>query len=321
VLERGAKTHPATAVGTLRQVIYAPEDPNALQRAMAGPAICIVTLTVTLAGYCMDPVTGRLDTSARTIQQDLAGCHPRSAVGVLVASLRQPRLRGVLPPVILSCDNVLANGQMLRQMCIDHAMLQDDRLAAWIAEHVHFPRTTVDRIVLATTEDARAHASAAVCVVDAVPVPAGPFHQWVVERFDGPGPRWDAAGAEYVGDVAPWEASKLRSLNGGHLAIACLGLLASRTTVAETMMLPGLSAYALRFMLDEQKPTLPRSNHDIDAYAHQLLARWRSHGIAPELTRVTREGAAKLPKRLLASLRENRDLQRPTPCTVLAIAA
>jgi fructuronate reductase len=128
-----------------------------------------------------------------------------------------------------------------------------------------------------------------------VPVSAEPFRQWVIEHFHGPRPRWDAAGAEYVPDVTAWEASKLRLLNGGHLAVACLGALAGCTSVADAMAVPGFTAYALRFMLNEQKPTLPPSNHDIDAYARQLLARWRNASISHQLDRVRRDGSAKLP--------------------------
>jgi fructuronate reductase len=321
VLERGARTDRATVVGTLRRVVHAPAQPDAPARALADPAIRVVTLTVTLAGYCMAPVTGRLDTDDAAVRQDLAGPHPRSAIGVLVEGLRRRRLAGLSPPVVLSCDNVPANGRMLRGLCIDHAALRDDRLATWIARHVQFPCTMVDRIVPSASPDDRVRARAALGLLDAAPVAAEPFHQWVIERFDGPRPRWDAAGAEYVEDVAPWEASKLRLLNGGHLAIGYLGLLGGCATVAETMELPGLSAFALRFMLDEQKPTLPPSDHDIDAYARQLLARWKNHSIAHRLARVTREGTAKLPARLIASLRENRRAGRPAPCTALAVAA
>jgi fructuronate reductase len=74
-------------------------------------------------------------------------------------------------------------------------------------------------------------------------------------------------------------------------------------------------------MRHEQKPTLPPSDHDIDAYSRQLIVRWRNHGIAHQLSRVTRDSAAKLPMRLLASLRDNLHARRPAPCTVLGVAA
>jgi fructuronate reductase len=319
VLERSSEGTHASLIGTLSQLVYAPRDPARLQRAFADPAIRLVTLTITVRGYCADP-HGRLDASSLA-QDELQSEHPRTAIGWLVAGLRQRWKAGVAPPVVLSCDNLPSNGRLLRQVCIDMAALYDDRLSAWIAGHVQFPSTMVDRIVPVSTALDLQDASAILGLVDAAPVCAEPFHQWVIERFDGPRPRWDAAGAEYVADVGPWEASKLRLLNGGHLAIACLGRLAGCETIADAMNVPGFAAFALRFMIDEQKPTLPPSTHDIDAYARQLLARWRSRGIAHQVDRVARDGSSKLPARLLASLRDNRRAGRPVPCTVLALAA
>jgi fructuronate reductase len=223
--------------------------------------------------------------------------------------------------VVLSCDNMPGNGRVLRQACIDFAALQDDALAQWIATHVQFPSTMVDRIVPKPTRADRTDASAALGLVDTMPLSAEPYCQWVIERFDGPRPLWEAAGAEYVSDVAPWESAKLRLLNGGHVALAYLGVLAGFETVADAIDDPDLHEFMLRFMLDEQRPTLPAHGPDIEGYVQQLLRRWGNRGISDALVRVGRDGSVKLPTRLLASLRENLAAGRPAPCTILAVAA
>jgi fructuronate reductase len=321
VLERGVHETSATIVGTLRGWIFAPAQQAALRQAFLNPGTKLVTLTVTGPGYCIDARSGRLDLAHPGVRADLRQRQGSTAIGVLVDGLRLRRRAGLAPPVVLSCDNLPGNGRLLRRMCLDFAALQDDGLAGWIEGAVQFPSTMVDRIVPACTAADLDDARGALGLVDQAPVSTEPFAQWVIEHFDGPRPRWDAVGAEYVHDVAPWEASKLRLLNGGHLALACLGRLAGCSTVAEALALPGFSAYALRFMLDEQRPTLPPSDHDIRAYARQLLARWRNRGVAHQLDRILVNGSAKLPARLLASLRENRQAGRPTPCTLLAVAA
>ena len=84
---------------------------------------------------------------------------------------------------------------------------------------------------------------------------------------------------------------------------------------------PVLSAYALRLLVDEQRPTLPPSNHDIRAYARQLVGRWRNPAIAHQLERVGRNASRKLYTRLLAGLLMHLDAGRPAPLTVLAVAA
>ena len=321
VLERGPERTRAEVVGTIRRTIFAPQAAPVLDQAFTSHEVRIVTLTVTSAGYCVDPSSGRLEAGCSEIQHDLRADVPRSAIGLLAKGLGQRRVSGGPPPVVLSCDNMLANGRVLQQACVDYASLHDDGLAAWIDSEVQFPATMVDRIVPTSTDADRQFALRTLGLKDDAPVSAEPFSQWVIERFDGPRPRWDAAGAEYVGDVAPWEASKLRLLNGGHLAVAYLGLLARVSTVHEALGEDGFHDFALRFMIAEQKPTLPASDHDIDAYAHQLLDRWCNHGIVHQLQRVGRDGSGKLPTRLLASLKDNLVAGRPAPCTLLAVAA
>ena len=86
----------------------------------------------------------------------------------------------------------------------------------------------VDRIVPATTAADIAENDAALGVHDAAPVVYEPFGQWVIEDDvrRARGPRGRRAGAQFVGDVAPFEAMKLRLLNASHSALAYLGFLA-----------------------------------------------------------------------------------------------
>lgn len=321
VIERGPDRIQAEVVGALREVVFAGDDRAALLARFADPSIRIVTLTVTASGYCLDPATARLCPSHPDIRKDLRAAMPGSALGVLVRGLEEARRAGRQPPVVMSCDNLPANGRMLRQAAMDYAAMYDDSLSSWIGRSVQFPCSMVDRIVPATTETDTADATALLGLADAAPVSAEPFRQWVIEDFEGPRPCWEAAGAEFVPDVGPWEASKLRLLNGTHMAIAYLGALAGLESVSDFVERPNFAAYALRLMLTEQMPTMPPSGHDITAYAHQLLERWRNPGIAHHLDRVGRNGSEKLQARLLASIKENMRAGRPAPCTILAVAA
>ncbi len=321
VIERAPEGIHAEVIGTLRDVMYVPDDPARLFASFADPGIRIVTLTVTADAYCLDPATGRLRANHPDIVRDLRSCTPSSTIGILVKGLAQSRKAGRPPPVVLSCDNLPANGRTLRQAAIDYAALLDDSVSSWIGSSVQFPCTMVDRIVPSRTAADRIEAAAMLGLKDATPVSAEPFRQWVIERFDGPRPHWEAAGAEFVSDVGLWEISKLRLLNGTHMAIAYLGGLAGLETVADFIASPVRAAYALRFMLQEQMPTLPPSDHDIIAYAHQLLRRWRNPAIAHQLRRIARNGSRNLATRLLAPLRENLQAGRAVPCTLLAIAA
>jgi fructuronate reductase len=321
VIGRGGDLTTVDVVGTVRATVFVPDDAANLMACFCNPSIHIVTLTITSGGYCMDAKTGCLDGHHPDVLHDLRTGTHRTAISLLVRGLHMRRAMGLRPPVVLSCDNVPRNGKVLRQACIDYAALRSDGLAQWVARQVQFPCTMVDRIVPTAPPGDDAEALRHLGVADGAAVRAEPFLQWVIEHFDGPRPLWEAAGAEFVPDVGPWEASKLRLLNGGHLLVAYLGLLAGYDTVQAAMDDPVLANLVLRFMIDEQMPTLPPSDHDIRAYSAQLLARWRNPAIGHRLDRVGRDGAGKLPGRLLAPLMDNLRDGRPVPCTLLAIAA
>jgi fructuronate reductase len=321
VIERDRDTFRTQVVSAIRRTIFNPDEPFAVQSCFADPAIRIVTLTVTASGYCVDPLTGRLDARHPDVEADLRNPAPAHVIGLLVHGLAERRRLGLEAPVIMSCDNLERNGRVLRQACVDYSALVDDGLSSWIERNVLFPCTVVDRIVPAASQLDRNDSCAALRFIDEAPVSAEPFSQWIIERFEGSRPLWEAAGARFVADTGPWEASKLRLLNGGHLALAMIGLLVGDETIADVLMSPLMRDYASSFMLLEQKPTLPSSDHDIDLYARQLIDRWRNPSIVHRLDRIGRDASAKLAARLLGSIDDNLREHRQTDCTVLAIAA
>ena len=76
-------------------------------------------------------------------------------------------------------------------------------------------------------------------MTDLAAVAAEPYAQWVIEDdFPGGRPAWEQAGAVLTDDAGPWERLKLRALNGVHSAIAYLGALAGRETIADALALP-----------------------------------------------------------------------------------
>jgi fructuronate reductase len=246
---------------------------------------------------------------------------PVDPIGILVEGLATIRARGTAPPVLISCDNLLANGRRLRQALLERANRESVSLAHWIERNVQCPSSVVDRIVPVPTNEDRAAATGLLGLQDLAAVATEPFRQWVIEDFEGPRPSWERAGATFVSDVAAWEASKLRLLNGTHMAIAFLGMLSRLETVSDFVLDPLYLRYVSRLMVDEQVPTIPPSNHDLIAYCCQLLERWQNRHIVHQLQRIARNGAEKLQPRLLDSVGESIAAGRSSPCTVLAVAA
>ena len=110
-----------------------------------------------------------------------------------------PRWTGAAPPAlppftVLSCDNMLNNGEVCRRMMLAFLQRLDPALAEWVAERVAFPNTMVDRITPATTDELRALVRDEFGIEDGWPVVVEPFKQWVIEdRFPQGRPAWETS--------------------------------------------------------------------------------------------------------------------------------
>ncbi len=309
-------------VGSVTALLVAPQDPQAVLARMSDPAVRIVSLTVTEKGYCHHPATGELDEAHPDIVHDLA--HPgapRSVPGFIVEALARRRVAGTAPFTLLSCDNLPANGRVLKRIVTRFAQLRDPASVSWIGE-VASPSTMVDRIVPATTDADRATVSAALGVEDAWPVMTEPFSQWVIEDdFPAGRPAWEAAGAVFTADVTAFEKMKLRLLNGSHSTLAYLGYLAGAETVAEAMALPGMEALIADMMAEEIAPTLDAlPDFDLAAYLAALLRRFRNGALRHRTWQIAMDGSQKLPQRLLGTIRDRLAVGAPFPRLALGVA-
>ncbi|MEO1552195.1 MAG: mannitol dehydrogenase family protein, partial [Pseudomonadota bacterium] len=277
-VERGPDGDRVTLVNQLAGVLCAPKQPQAVRDALAAPNTKLVTLTVTEKGYCHSPSTGKLDLSHTDIQADLGGT-PTSALGYLVDGFAARRAAGIPPFTVLSCDNIPHNGALLRGLVCDLAHAQDPDLAAWIDEHGRFPSSMVDRIVPATRPSDIEALAAQTGVTDHAPIFHEPFRQWVIEdRFvGGHRPEWERAGVQMVRDVAPFEAMKLRMLNGAHSALAYLAPGAGHHTVAQAVADPIFATYLSRMWDEEVIPTLTHRQHRVH-HLRGVTAIWGSFG-------------------------------------------
>ena len=321
-VELGPKGETPNLVTILRDVLVAPEDPQAVLNVMAAPTTQIVSLTVTEKGYCHEPATGRLNRDHPDIAHDLGHALPRSAPGFLVRALQVRRDAGLPPFTVLCCDNLPENGRVVRGVVLDLARLIDPDLAAWIEAQGAFPSTMVDRIVPATTEADLDRLEAATGQRDEAAVMHEPFRQWVVEdAFCGPRPALEQVGVQMVADVTPFEHMKLRMLNGTHSALAYLGYLAGHETIADTVADPVFADFVQYLWRDEIIPALtPPPGEDLAAYADALMARYRNPAIRHRTWQIAMDGSQKLPQRILGTVAENRAAGRAAPGLTMAVA-
>jgi fructuronate reductase len=306
-------------IGSVKDVIVAEKERPGLLAATSDPRIRIVSLTVTEKGYCHDPASGALNEAHPDIVHDLAAPHdPRSVPGLLVEGIARRRAAGLPPFTVLTCDNLPANGRLVKRLLDRFAALRDADLGKFVAEEVLCPATMVDRITPATTNEDREKIADSLGVIDAWPVLTEPFSQWVIEdRFSDGRPHWDDAGAEFVSDVEPYELMKLRLLNGAHSSLAYLGYLSGYETVSEVMGDPSFER-VVRELMEEVTPTLHvPSSTDLAAYKSALIDRFKNPALKHRTWQIAMDGSQKLPQRLLGTIRDC--MQRGLPIDRLAL--
>jgi fructuronate reductase len=310
-------------VGSILEVLVAPEDPPSVFARLAAPATRMVTLTVTEKGYCLTG-DGKLDTAHPDIVHDLE--HPRqpiSAIGYLVEGLRRRHQVGLPPYAVVACDNLADNGWRLKAAVTAFAEAIDPALAAWIEAEGRFPRTMVDSITPATDDALRARVETATGLSDAWPIQREAFTQWVVEDVLGDGaPDLASVGVTLTDDVRGFERAKLRLLNGVHSTIAYAGLLKGHETVFEAISDPELARIAEDLMVQDIIPTLtaPRGL-DLAAYAQAILGRFRNPEIRHLLSQIAWDGSQKLPFRILGTVADALAAGRPVDRLALPLAA
>jgi fructuronate reductase len=318
-------------VGALSAVRHAPSDPAAVVALLADPATRVVTLTVTEKAYLLDPANGHLLADG-ALRAELAGtAAPATIPGLLVAGLRARAAADAGPIALVSCDNLPANGQRLRnavsQSLAASAELQPARaiepVVAWVAANVTFPGTMVDRIVPATTPATLAAAQSALGVVDLAAVAAEPYRQWVVEDdFPAGRPAWEQAGVIMTDDAGQWERLKLRCLNGVHSALAYLGALAGCETIDRALALPGLPAVLERFVAEDVAPSLvPPDGQSVADYGRSVLERFANPAIGHRTQQVAMDGSQKLPQRILHTMAARREAGASPRWAALVVAA
>ncbi|SLN63269.1 mannitol dehydrogenase family protein [Pseudooctadecabacter jejudonensis] len=310
-------------IGSVRDVLVAPENPAGVVDAMADAAVKIVSLTITEKGYCRAPATGTLDLDHPDIAHDLSQLSkPRSAVGFIVAALAARRATGVAPFVVLSCDNLPSNGPLTRNIVSAFARQVDTELADWIATNVSFPATMVDRITPATTDADRAALADLLDARDEACVFHEAFRQWVIEDdFPTGRPAWDMAGAQLVTSVADHEEMKLRCLNGTHSMLAYLGYLAGYETIADTVADPNFAQLCRMAWDEEIIPTLTQPDgEDLPAYRDALLRRYLDRALKHRTWQIAMDGSQKLPQRILATVADSLGQGRQPRALALAVA-
>jgi mannitol 2-dehydrogenase len=320
VVERTAKGDTARIIGSMKEILHAPSNPQAVIDRMMDPAIRIVSLTITEKGYCYDS-SGKLDFTNAAIKNDLENPNaPKTMYGYVVGALARRRKEGMKPFTVMSCDNLPGNGHLTKRLILQFAEKIDNSLAQWIGENVSFPNAMVDRITPITTPEIVKLAADKFGVQDAWPVVCEDFRQWVLEDdFCNGRPALETVGVQIVEEVDPYEKMKVRLLNSSHSALAYLSYLLGHRQVDKAMNDPLIGKFVRVYMDKDITPCVPDvPGINLDQYKDKLIERFSNPAIADQVQRLAEDGSTKLPNGMLPCVREH--LKAGTSFKYIALA-
>ena len=311
-------------IGALSDFILAVDTPDLVIDKMALPDTKIVSLTITEGGYNFNASTGLFDFDNPDIQYELNHPdEPKTIYGYITAALKKRRANGLPPFTVLSCDNIQHNGDVIRKMLLAFAKKQNAELAEWIENKVCFPNTMVDRITPVTTDNDIDYLQNEYQLKDEWPVICEPFIQWVIEdKFSNGRPPFEKLGVQFVTNVTPYEKMKIRLLNAGHSVLGIPGALHGHATINACMEDSVFSTFMRHFMDKEASPILDSViGIDLEQYKESLEERFTNPNIKDSVSRICAESAAKLPKFLIPTIKENLSKGGSFKYATLVIAA
>ncbi|MFK7889584.1 MAG: mannitol dehydrogenase family protein [Granulosicoccus sp.] len=306
VVTQSASVSEAHVTGAM--IDYLPVgDTYSILATMDNPAIRIVSLTVTEGGYFVDAATGKFDDHHPAIEADIANFDkPGTVFGLIVKGLQRRRAAGENAFTVMSCDNLPHNGKATRQAVLGFAERVDPSLARWIAENSSFPNGMVDRITPATGDHERSRVRELFGINDKAPVFCEDYIQWVLEDdFVSGRPAFEKAGVEIVEDVSPFEAMKIRILNGGHAVLAYPAALLGIEFAHEALQNQLIRDYLKTVETREIIPVVGDvPGTDLNEYSQLVLTRFANPAIADTITRLCFDGFNRQPKFIVPTIED-----------------
>jgi len=328
----------ARIIGSLNKYIHVQDEQGATKiiNQLASETTKIVSLTITESGYNIGN-TGEFNLFNQDVQHDLdAGNNnssepPRTVFGFIVQAMNIRRKLGRSGFTILSCDNLVSNGDTIKKCILSFInALGNKPLLEWVlAGNVCFPNSMVDRITPVTNIDDVKYVHNVIGIKDNSPVVCEEYTQWILEDSfcDNARPPLELlSGSSYnvllTSNVEPYELLKLRLLNSTHTAICYLGALSGFQFIHEIFQNAVFVKYVMNMMVNEVIPTLPLvEGINLQDYAKSIVKRFSNGNIADRCSRICNDGATKMVRFLLPIVKDQITSSRPIAHLTLAVAS
>lgn len=288
-----------TLVSAIWELLHPAGDYALILERIAAKETKVISFTITEGGYNVDYKNHTFIWETAAVQNDLKRTGtPQTVFRILAEGLRKRMETAATGVILLSCDNVQHNGDILKFALLEFLKKYDEELIPWIEANVSFVKTMVDRITPATSKEQKAAFTELRHIEDECLVVCEDFFQWVIQKDkrleELP---YAAMGASLVTDVAPYEKMKLRLLNAGHSLTGLLGDLLGYDRIHTSISDPLISRVYRRYCLEEVYETLDEiEDVDYDSYVEQLVTRFSNPMINDSTARIISGSTDKLPK-------------------------
>ncbi|WP_322400436.1 tagaturonate reductase [Massilia luteola] len=231
--------------------------------------------------------------------------------------------------VLLPCELIDKNGAALKDAVLHYARLWrlPAGFAAWIGDACTFCNTLVDRIVTGYPAADAEQIGRELGYADPFLVAAEYYYLFVIQGPATVAEELKLAGSglnvKLVDDITPYKKRKVGILNGGHTTLVPVALLAGLEAVGPAVDDAQVGSF-LRAAIDEEIiPALEMDRAELEAFAADVLRRFRNPAIHHRLASIALNSWSKFAARVMPQLLRYADLHdgRLPRRLVLAMAA
>ncbi|MCT2533781.1 mannitol dehydrogenase family protein [SAR92 clade bacterium H231] len=282
-------------IGSILDILVAPEDPDAVVKLVAKQTTKLVTTTITEKGYYLS--SGNIDYSHTDMSADEASLErPQTIYGYLAAGIILRSVSDAGPLSIVCCDNIDAGGQKMRAGVFALLKIHSPHLEDWADKNISFASSMVDKVAPTTDDSLRALVDSTLNIKDAWPVSAEPFSQWIIEdKFAGPRPPLDEVGVIFSGDIIKHQQMKLRFLNASHSIIAVLAHLTGHKNIHDALEHPPIFRFVGRVLREAILPvTDVPEGFEGSQYIIDIIQRFQNSALPYSAQQVNTDSSQKI---------------------------
>ena len=300
-----------------KKLLFGLEDEKEICNLIANKETKIITITVTEKGYHYNTINKSLDLN-EDIQNDLENNKLKTLIGHISYGLIRRYKENKEDIYIISCDNLLHNGDILKKVVTDFVSHIDKNIALWIEESIKFPCTMVDCIVPNTKKLPR---EVKVKFEDNSLVLCESYRDWYIEnKSDFLKSHLSHPSIKFVDNIDFYESIKLKILNASHSALAYLGLLLGYKYVHEAIDDEICYKFINNYLDKEVIPTIQKQdNFDLVKYKKDVLNRFRNNFLNHKLEQIGMDSSLKIPIRIIDTFK-NKDENTEYIYTYIIIA-